>query len=96
MTRLETHRTAFGNAKYSVLPLLLAGGWTHEAVFRCPAAVLSDWFRERNEEEIADALADPISVLLVGLRDATYEDATGRQLVAIRKYVREILKRLKK
>lgn len=96
MTDLKSHLTSFGNASSVVPPILLAGGWTHESVFKCPAGILADWFRDRNEEVIADALAEPVGTLIWSLRDAAYEGAPVRQSMAIQKYAREYVAEMKK
>ena len=71
------------------LERLLACGWTHEAVFRCPAGVLSDWFREQNEESVADKLAEPVGLLICKLRDECYLRAPWEQHDGIRRYIRQ-------
>lgn len=71
------------------LEKLLAGGWTHEAVFQCPSGVLADWFREQNEESVADELADPVGLLICKLRDECYLRAPWEQHDGIRRYIRQ-------
>lgn len=74
------------------LDKLIAYGWTFLAVFRCPAVVLSDWFRERGHDDTADALAAPRCEFVCKLRDECYMRAPwGEQRDGIRQYVREVV-----
>ncbi len=70
---------------------LTAGGWTHEAVFRCPAGVLADWLRERDDEDTADRLGDGKWVLVSAIRDEAYMRAPYEQVEGIRLYVRQVV-----
>lgn len=79
MTRLDGLRTTRGHAEWTILPLLIAGGWSYEGVFTTPEWILSDWFRDRGEDEIADSLAADVAKAARqnhrGVRQMTIEEA---------------------
>jgi hypothetical protein len=69
---------------------LTGAGWSDEAIFRFPAPLMADWFRERGHEAIADALASPTDMCANNIRDQIWLNASDSTRQALLPYIRSV------
>jgi hypothetical protein len=69
-------------------------GQPDEAIFRLPAPVMADWFRERGHDDVADRLAGTADFIIVRVRDYVWLNTSEQTKRALLPFIREVYRQL--
>lgn len=65
-------------------------GWSDESIFRLPAPVMADWFRERGHDDVADRLAGNTDFITARVRDHVWLNTSVDTQLKLLPYVLDI------
>jgi hypothetical protein len=69
-------------------------GWSDEAIFRLPAPVMADWFRERGHDDVAERLAGTTGFIAARVRDHVWLNASEQTKRKLLQFIREVYRQL--
>jgi hypothetical protein len=65
-------------------------GWSDEAIFRLPAPVMADWFRERGHDDVADRLAGTTDFIAARVRDHVWMNTSVDTQIKLWPYILDV------